>query len=128
MEEFQTTTPRAYRPDDLAALKDEATARRDAARERPVVYLRCPECGNQMLRRTFGKVSYLLVNYCAGHGYWIARAELDGIAAYLAGGGEVLELKEQALRLEERIRQLDNDIRAKDNDRRLGPGVIIVPI
>ena len=104
---LQATAPRSYVPDDVKLLRAECAARKDAAFQRPIVYFRCPGCDNQMLRRNFGAMSYLLLHYCADHGYWIHRDELEGIASYLARGGELLEMEKAQEMLEERLRRLE---------------------
>ena len=104
---LQANTPRRYLPGDIDLLRAESATRKEAAFRRTIAYLRCPGCEKRMLRRTFGTMSYLLLHYCADHGYWIHRDELEGIAAYLARGGEVLEMARTQERLRERIRHLE---------------------
>ena len=111
LEALQASAERSYTPDDVHSLRAESKARKRAALQRPVVYCRCPACGNQMLRRTFGEVSFLLVHFCAAHGFWIHREELEGIASYVSRGGEILEMTNATARLEERLRDLESDNR-----------------
>ena len=111
MDRFQEAAERRYTPDDLRALKSEAKERKQAALDRPVVYCRCPGCEKQMLRRTFGEQSFLLVHFCATHGYWIQRDDLAGIIDYIERGGELLEMKYALQKLEEHQRQLRTENR-----------------
>ena len=111
LDALQASTERHYTADDVRALRDESEARKQSALKRPVVYCSCPACGSQMLRRTFGDVSFLLVHYCAAHGYWIHRDELAAIAAYVSRGGEILELEHVKEQLEERLRGLESRTR-----------------
>jgi len=107
LEELQRSVQRHYTPDDVRELRAECKERKRATAERRVVYLDCPGCGNQLLRRTFGQLSFLLVNYCATHGYWIHKDELDGIAAYLERGGELLEMEAVQSDLAQSLRHLE---------------------
>ncbi|MHC4731945.1 MAG: hypothetical protein ACYS6Z_15330, partial [Planctomycetota bacterium] len=111
LEALQASAERRYTADDVRSLRAESKARKHAALQRPVVYCSCPACGNQMLRRTFGEVSFLLVHYCAAHGFWIHREELDGIASYVSRGGEILEMTNVTEKLEERLRDLESENR-----------------
>jgi hypothetical protein len=87
-----------------------------------VVAVSLKNCGNQMLRRTFGEVSFLLVHYCAAHGYWIHEGELKGIASYIERGGEILELEQATELLEERTRRLENENRRLEDRARSASG------
>jgi Zn-finger nucleic acid-binding protein len=115
LEALQTTAERRYTADDVRRLREECKARKQAALQRPVAYCNCPSCGNQMLRRTFGERSFLLVHYCAAHGYWIHRDELEGIVAYVTCGGELLEMEHVTEELEERLRDVENRLRDVEN-------------
>lgn len=108
LEGLQQSAQRSYTPEDVRALKAECKERKRATVERPVVYLDCPGCGNQLLRRTFGQSSFLLVHYCATHGYWIHKDELEGIAAYLQRGGELLEMEALQSDLAQRLRHIES--------------------
>ena len=110
LEHLQATTERRYTPDDVDALRGESKSRKEAATKRPVIYVRCPGCDKPMLRRTFGETSYLLVNYCADHGFWIHEDELAGIVRYIERGGEILDLRATRDALEQRVRDLDRRI------------------
>jgi len=121
---LQAGVERRYTPDDVRALRDESKARKRAALQRPVVYCRCPTCGNQMLRRTFGEVSFLLVHFCAAHGYWIHGDDLDGVVDYIARGGEVLEMANATERLALRIRDLERQNRTLEDRARIAGAFI----
>ena len=53
----------------------------------PVKYIRCPFCGDLMLRHNFGKVSGIIVDGCAKHGTWFDVGELARILAFVSDGG-----------------------------------------
>jgi Zn-finger nucleic acid-binding protein len=53
----------------------------------PVKYIRCPFCGDLMLRHNFGKVSGIIVDVCAKHGTWFDVGELARILAFVGDGG-----------------------------------------
>jgi hypothetical protein len=124
LEALQAGLERRYTPDDVRALRDESEARKRAALERPVVYCRCPACGNPMLRRTFGTRSFLLVHFCAAHGYWIHGDDLDGVVDYIARGGEVLEMADTAERLAARVRELERQNRTLEHRARTASAAI----
>jgi predicted RNA-binding Zn-ribbon protein involved in translation (DUF1610 family) len=114
LEDLQRGVRRIYTPVEVRLLEDECKERKRDAVERAVVYLDCPGCGNQLLRRTFGRLSFLLVHFCATHGYWIYENELAGIADYLERGGELLELEHARQEIEEQLR----DAHAKHRELR----------
>ncbi|MHC4938912.1 MAG: hypothetical protein ACYTHK_08090 [Planctomycetota bacterium] len=120
LKEFQETAERRYTPQTVRALRREGKERKRAALQREVVYHDCPACGNQLLRRTFGELSFLLVHYCAQHGYWIHRDELDGIVDYIERGGEVLEMRHTIETLEQEVR--DTQHRNRELERRTQDG------
>jgi len=131
LEVLQMTSERRYTADDVRLLSEECKARRRSALERPVTYCKCPGCGKQMLRRTFGVRSFLLVNFCAADGYWIHRDELAGIHSYVTRGGELLEMKDLTENLEKRLRDLESDVRILKEKKRRGydsGGFAFVPI
>lgn len=128
LEALQATAERRYTAADVRRLREECEARQRAALQRPVVYCNCPGCGNQMLRRTFGARSFLLVHFCAAHGYWIHRDELEGILAYVTRGGELLEMENVAARLEERLRDLESNVRDLERRAASGSGIAFIPL
>lgn len=128
LEDLQASAERHYTADDVRTLRAESKSRKQTALQRPVVYCSCPACGSQMLRRTFGEVSFLLVHYCAAHGYWIHRDELAGIAAYVSRGGEILEMENAKEKLEERLRWLESENRLLEKRAAEGGGPPFIPL
>ncbi|MHC4409738.1 MAG: hypothetical protein ACYS0F_12130 [Planctomycetota bacterium] len=122
LQEFQETAERRYTPETVGALRAEGQKRKQAALKREIVYCNCPECGNQLLRRTFGEMSFLLVHYCAAHGYWIHRDELDGIVDYVKRGGEVLEMRNEIETLEQQSREAQHRTRELERKAQSGGG------
>ncbi|MEM8883148.1 MAG: hypothetical protein AAGD14_03675 [Planctomycetota bacterium] len=102
-------TPRSYAPRDLETLAETCKERHQAALARPVVYCRCPECGEPMRRSNYGLVSFVLMHSCLDHGTWIARDDLGLLIEFVRGGGEVLELRAQKAQLEERLDRAQRD-------------------
>jgi Zn-finger nucleic acid-binding protein len=87
-------------------------ARNRVSQEGPL-YRACPECGNLMHRRNFGRKSGIIVDHCGEHGYWFDAEELDGVLRWVRQGGEqkLAQLADQerreSLRQEKLSRQLD---------------------
>lgn len=52
-----------------------------------VVYRRCPECRERMVRKNFGRSSGVIVDWCGAHGTWLDPDELARVGAFVAGGG-----------------------------------------
>ena len=116
MEEFQASTKREYLPSDLERLKADIEARKAAIFDEKVTYYSCPGCDKQMLRRNFGKETFLLVHYCASHGFWMSLESAEAAADYVRRGGELLELRRLIEDLEAEGRRLE--IKAAEADRR----------
>jgi Zn-finger nucleic acid-binding protein len=57
------------------------------ARSFEVVYRKCPECGDVMLRKNYAGRSGIIVDWCGSHGTWLDADELEEIAAYISEGG-----------------------------------------
>lgn len=62
------------------------------ASERPafdgrVVYRRCPDCAQRMVRKNFGRTSGVIVDWCGRHGTWFDADELERVAAFVVAGG-----------------------------------------
>jgi Zn-finger nucleic acid-binding protein/ribosomal protein L40E len=53
----------------------------------PVVYRRCPECRERMVRKNFGRRSGIIVDWCGRHGTWFDPDELERVAAFVTAGG-----------------------------------------
>ena len=64
---------------------------RAAAFDGTVVYRRCPECRQHMVRKNFGRTSGVVVDWCGGHGTWFDADELERVAAFVAAGGLAVE-------------------------------------
>ncbi len=107
LDEMQARIERRYTPDDVQALHDECGARKRAAVDRPVVYVRCPECQEPMARRTFGRASFVLVHVCTSHGSWLHGDALNDIADYIRRGGELIEWRHAHERLEDQLEQAE---------------------
>jgi Zn-finger nucleic acid-binding protein len=76
------------------AAEPEASDGLAAGRRRPapgfdtsVVYRRCPDCRQRMVRKNFGRTSGLIVDWCGNHGTWFDADELPRVAAFVAAGG-----------------------------------------
>jgi Zn-finger nucleic acid-binding protein len=52
-----------------------------------VVYRRCPVCRMQMVRKSFGRTSGVIVDWCGRHGTWLDADELEHVAAFVLAGG-----------------------------------------
>ena len=72
-----------------------------------VTYVRCPDCGDLMNRRNYGKHSGVIVDVCAVHGIWFDDEELTRVLEFVRSGGlqetrrrEAEELRQERLRLE----------------------------
>lgn len=59
-----------------------------------VTYRDCPECGQPMHRKNFGRRSGIIVDWCREHGTWLDADELERVAAFVLSGG--LEQAERA--------------------------------
>ena len=68
-----------------------------------VTYLPCPQCGELMLRRNFGRVSGIIVDVCTVHGTWFDVGEVPRILGFIAQGGIG---RGEAVRAEERRQQV----------------------
>jgi Zn-finger nucleic acid-binding protein len=56
-----------------------------------VVYRRCPECRQRMMRKNFGRTSGVIVDWCGEHGTWFDADEIERVAAFIAAGGLAAE-------------------------------------
>jgi len=127
IEAFQDSAERRYRGDELDALRKEALARRQTMLDSDIVYCDCPGCARRMLRRTYGETSFLLVHYCAAHGYWIGAEQIRGIVDWVRRGGEVLELRRRIEHYEEETRRLRIDLKGAELRAYQGDGGAVVP-
>jgi Zn-finger nucleic acid-binding protein/ribosomal protein L40E len=76
----------ATRRDSMEGL-GKATVPRPVSIQGPVVYRRCPECHQRMVRKNFGRRSGVIVDWCGPHGTWFDADELERVAAFVAAGG-----------------------------------------
>ncbi len=72
-------------------------------------YIPCPECGKLMNHRNFAHCSGVVLDWCAEHGNWFDRNELQRIVAFIRNGGlrkarerKLSELKEREADLRRR--------------------------
>jgi Zn-finger nucleic acid-binding protein len=64
--------------------------RREIARgslKAPIVYRKCVECGQRMLRRNFARISGIIVDQCGRHGTFFDAGELEDVLAFVRSGG-----------------------------------------
>lgn len=67
-----------------------ATTRRAPAPQRAdtrVHYVKCPACGDFMIRRNFAGTSGVIVDACAKHGIWFDAGQLPRVLAFVESGG-----------------------------------------
>lgn len=65
--------------------------------ERPVKYINCPVCSEQMVRRNFGFRSGVVTDVCLKHGVWLDNGELRQLLEWKKAGGEELHQRRQEL-------------------------------
>ena len=58
--------------------------------DREVRYRNCPECGDQMRRQNYGRVSGVVVDVCPRHGWFFDAGELQAIIEFVRSGGDAL--------------------------------------
>lgn len=87
---------------------------------RDVRYLACPECGERMNRKNFGRRSGIILDWCRGHGYWFDPFELERAFAFVRRGGLDQARKAEIEAMERRIRDLDVERRTKEGLRETG--------
>ena len=80
-------------PAETAAVLHRARA---ASFEVEVRYLPCACCAKTMNRMNFGKHSGIVVDVCKVHGTWFDAGELEGVLAFVRGGGLERELETEA--------------------------------
>jgi len=67
--------------------------------DKPVKYIKCPECQHFMLRRVFGYRSGVIIDQCKSHGIWLDSGEITHLLEWKKAGGQLLAAKnEQAER------------------------------
>ncbi|HLO25660.1 MAG TPA: zf-TFIIB domain-containing protein, partial [Geobacteraceae bacterium] len=84
-------------------LREIATINEDRASfNRPVRYIKCPECGVLMNRVNFGSMSGVVVDQCKEHGMWLDNGELVHLMEWKKTGGQLLPGKERVAQQEQR--------------------------
>jgi Zn-finger nucleic acid-binding protein len=58
--------------------------------DRPIRYIKCPECGAFMNRINYGTKSGVVVDQCKEHGMWLDNGELVHLMEWKKAGGELL--------------------------------------
>jgi len=66
---------------------DQAVPRQTMAMVDVVIYRPCPRCDLRMNRRNFGRYSGIVVDECHGCGTFFDAGELEGVVAFVRGGG-----------------------------------------
>ncbi|MCP3979437.1 MAG: hypothetical protein GY716_08920 [bacterium] len=74
-------------------------------------YRSCPECGELMHRKNFGKRSGVIIDTCRNHGLWFDSQELERILHWIRDGNEQRANEIEA----ERARDAERDARRKKN-------------
>jgi Zn-finger nucleic acid-binding protein len=72
---------------------------------RPVRYIRCPECGVLMNRVNYAAMSGVVIDQCKDHGVWLDNGELVHLMEWQKSGGELLARQARERQLEERQRE-----------------------
>jgi uncharacterized C2H2 Zn-finger protein len=92
---------RQFKPADLEELNKLCKRRREklvaAASDEKFkrLYFNCPECGQQMARKAFSRLSGIVIHHCSSHGVLGAQGWLEEAMDFITKGGEVLALKEE---------------------------------
>lgn len=64
---------------------------------RPVKYVNCPVCSEQMARRNFGYRSGVVTDVCMKHGVWLDNGELRQLLEWKKAGGEEIHQRRKEL-------------------------------
>ncbi|NOX58240.1 MAG: zf-TFIIB domain-containing protein [Planctomycetes bacterium] len=73
-----------------------------------VQYVRCPECGKMMNRKSYGPRSGVIVDRCREHGIWLNGRELNLLLKWTKAGGQIHK-KETMIR-EEGMKKLKSEV------------------
>ncbi|MGM0442687.1 MAG: zf-TFIIB domain-containing protein [Fibrobacterota bacterium] len=73
-------------------------------------YLVCPSCTEIMNRFNFGGGSAVMIDTCAGCGYWLDAGELEKIREFIAAGGLQQRQNSQITANSSDIRMLQQDV------------------
>ncbi len=74
-------------PTREGAPKPSADTSPSATRLSMEAYRRCPQCAQQMARRSYQRVSGVIVDQCLGHGTWFDPDEFERVIEFLLAGG-----------------------------------------
>ena len=72
--------------------------------DRPVKYLKCPECQNIMNRVAYGHRSGVVIDQCKIHGVWLDGGEITHLLEWKKAGGQILADKKLQEREQKRRR------------------------
>ncbi|MBE7558188.1 zf-TFIIB domain-containing protein [bacterium] len=105
---------RTISPNDLAALRRVCQQRKKSAVAEAelfgsVEYFPCPQCARPMQRKSFARVSYVVVHVCPEHGLLLTAETLGQVRDFLARGGELLVWERLYADLAEKLRQVVAD-------------------
>ncbi len=71
--------------------------------DRPIRYVKCPDCGKLMNRVNFGPTSGVIMDQCKAHGVWLGNGELIHLMEWKRAGGQILAEERLKVRREERV-------------------------
>jgi Zn-finger nucleic acid-binding protein len=92
-------------------LREIATINEERATlNRPVRYIKCPECGVMMNRINFGAMSGVVIDQCKEHGIWLDNGELVHLMEWKKAGGQLLAQKEKIAQQEQRERAIPRPV------------------
>ncbi len=116
--ELLRCVPRRFLPDDLVELRQECARRKQSAVAEAelfgsVDYFNCPQCSRPMQRKSFARVSYIVVQVCQEHGLLATAEGLAQLRDFLARGGELLVWERLYNDLVEKIRRMARPARRR---------------
>jgi Zn-finger nucleic acid-binding protein len=101
--EIQAFLDASVSPAFAVNLREIATINEDRASfNRPVRYIKCPECAVLMNRVNFGSMSGVVVDQCKDHGIWLDNGELVHLMEWKKTGGQLLAEKDKKAQQEKR--------------------------
>lgn len=62
---------------------------------KPVKYIKCPECNTFMRRHAFAYRSGVIIDQCDPHGIWLDSGEITHLMEWKRAGGQVLSERQQ---------------------------------
>ncbi len=94
--EVQAFLEASVSPSFAVNLREIATINKERSTiNRPVRYIKCPECGVLMNRVNFATMSGVVVDQCKEHGMWLDNGELIHLMEWKKAGGQLLAEKEK---------------------------------